>query len=176
VDKAEELNVPVRRSKLLRTGVNIHQFIVADPSVCEVIRFTPREMAIVGKCKGATHVTFSFEDTGTPPVTYLVRVAPDPDTQGQCQAIEKCLAELFPDCHIQLVLAGERLLIQGQPRTVAEGAQILETARSLIFDNGAPQEDGTIRADCQSGADRRISSLEVVNMLRITEAPRVAKP
>ncbi|REK29961.1 MAG: hypothetical protein DWQ42_03430, partial [Planctomycetota bacterium] len=76
-----ELVVTRRRSKILRSENDLYRVAVVDPNICDVIQFTPREVSIIGKSQGATSVTFWFADGNEEPVTYLVRVIPDPEVQ-----------------------------------------------------------------------------------------------
>ena len=52
----------LRRSKLLRSKIDISRSAVVDPTVCDVVQFSPREVSIIGKSQGATNVTFWFQD------------------------------------------------------------------------------------------------------------------
>ncbi|MEN6497402.1 MAG: pilus assembly protein N-terminal domain-containing protein, partial [Thermoguttaceae bacterium] len=100
IEESGEMTVMLRRSKLLRTRVDIYRTAVVDPSICDVVQFTPREVSIIGKGQGATHITFWFDDLGFRPITYLVRVVPDPEVQKrreeQYGLMAERLAELFP--------------------------------------------------------------------------------
>ena len=181
IDRAEGFNVALRRSKLLRTEVDIDRSVVADPTVCHLVPLTPREISVVGKRIGATHVTFSFAGNAQRPVTYLVRVTPDPDEQHQREqqraAMERHLGDLFPQSQVRLAVAGDLWLVKGQARDANECAQILEAARVLVA--------GGFRANGPEGtADqgphgtppgheenpRRVPPIQVVNMLRIASA------
>ena len=69
-----ELVVTTGRSKLLRTKADIYRTHVDDPTVCDVVQFTPRSLSVVGKQAGTTGVTVWLRDSGHKPVQLLVRV------------------------------------------------------------------------------------------------------
>src|SRR5690606_23055729 len=101
IPQSGQLEVNVGRSLLLRTRNDMYRTAVVDPRVCEVVQFTPREVSIIGKGVGATHVTFWFRDGDGVPVTYLVKVAPDPVARQRIEQeyflLENLVAKLFPD-------------------------------------------------------------------------------
>ncbi|MCA9102937.1 MAG: pilus assembly protein N-terminal domain-containing protein [Planctomycetales bacterium] len=133
IDDSGELKVMLHRSKLLRTKVDIYRTAVVDPRVCNVVQFTPREISVIGVAQGATHVTFWFEDGQHEPLTYLVRVEPDPDVQKrreeQYRVLEDMLAELFPNSKVELLPVSDKLLVKGQARDAEEAAQIMAIIR-----------------------------------------------
>jgi Flp pilus assembly secretin CpaC len=181
IDQAEGFSVALRRSKLLRTEVDIDRSVVADPTVCHLVPLTPREVSVVGKRTGATHVTFSFADGGQPPVTYLVRVTPDPDEQHEREqqraAMERHLADLFPQSQVRLAVAGDLWLVTGQARDATECARILEAARVFVAgglraSGPEPAADEGRPGDLpgREESPRRLPPIQVVNMLRIASA------
>ncbi len=52
-----ELEVPLRRSKILRVKQNIFRAAVADPTVVDFVAFGRREIEFIGKQTGSTTVT-----------------------------------------------------------------------------------------------------------------------
>ncbi len=129
----EEMKVFLRRSKLLRTKVDIYRVSVVEPSICDVVQYTPREISIVGKSQGATDVTFWFADERHEPLTFLVRVVPDPEVQErreeQYAILEDVLAELFPESKVKLIPVADKLIVRGQARCAEEAAQIMTVIR-----------------------------------------------
>ena len=178
IDHADELTVVLRRSKLLRTKVDVYRTAVVDPSVCDVVQFTPREISIIGKGQGATHVTFWFEDGMHRPVTYLVRVTPDPETQErreeQYGILEKDLAELFPDSKVHLLIVADKLIVKGQAKDAAEAAQILSVIRGQMVVGRGLLEGRAANPLGQENTTRAMPATEVINMLRIPGVQQVA--
>src|SRR4029079_14439772 len=60
IQQTGEFAVQVHRSKLLRTVKDIYRTAVVDDAVLEIVQFTPREISLIGRSQGTTHVTFWF--------------------------------------------------------------------------------------------------------------------
>ena len=178
VDHSSELTVVLRRSKLLRTKVDVYRTAVVDPSVCDVVQFTPREISLVGKGQGATHVTFWFEDDTYRPVTYLVRVTPDPEVQErreeQFGILEEHLTGLFPDSKVHLIAVADKLIVKGQAKDAAEAAQILAVIRGQMVSGRGVVEGRAADPMGQENPTRSLPATQVINMLRIPGVQQVA--
>ncbi|MFP6610732.1 MAG: pilus assembly protein N-terminal domain-containing protein [Pirellulales bacterium] len=174
-----ELNVTMRRSKVLRCKENVFRLAVADDRVCDVVQFTPREVSIVGRAVGATDVTFWFVGEDQRPVTYLVRVTPDPELQKtrehEYQILEQVLAEQFPDSKVYLVPVADKLIVKGQARDAEEASQILSIIRSEAADYTS--RFGRIVAGPAASpipGGGATGNAMVINMLRIPGVQQVA--
>ncbi|MCG8586748.1 MAG: pilus assembly protein N-terminal domain-containing protein, partial [Pirellulales bacterium] len=185
LESTRNLDVTVRRSKLIRTRFDIYRAAVVDTSICDVVQFTPREVSIIGRGQGATNVTFWFEDGKHKPVTYLVRVVPDPEVQQrreeQYTVLEDVLAELFPDSKVHLIPVSDKLIVKGQAKGAAEAAQILAIIRgqtgvtSRDGRSGNSVIDGTASDPIVTEAtERRLPVSQVINMLRVPGVQQVA--
>ncbi|MFP6656931.1 MAG: pilus assembly protein N-terminal domain-containing protein, partial [Pirellulales bacterium] len=147
--------------------------------VCDVVQFTPREVSIVGRAVGATDVTFWFVGEDQRPVTYLVRVTPDPELQKtrehEYQILEQVLAEQFPDSKVYLVPVADKLIVKGQARDAEEASQILSIIRSEAADYTS--RFGRIvagRAASPIPGGGATGNAMVINMLRIPGVQQVA--
>ncbi|REJ92755.1 MAG: type II and III secretion system protein [Planctomycetota bacterium] len=184
-----ELVVTRRRNKILRSENDLYRVAVVDPNICDVIQFTPREVSIIGKSQGATSVTFWFADGNEEPVTYLVRVIPDPEVQiereRQYQILEEIIAELFPDSKVQLLPVADKLIVRGQAKGAEEAAQILAVIRGQAvygngFGAGGRGAGGNVvdgqAADPLSEEETGggLPAANVINMLRIPGVQQVA--
>lgn len=140
IPQTGQLEVNVGRSLLLRTKSDIYRTAVVDPRVCEVVQFTPREVSIIGKGTGATHLTFWFRDGDGTPVTYLVKVAPDPVARQRLEQeyflLESLVAKLFPDSKVYLMQVADKLIVRGQAKDIEEAAQIMTVIRGQNSRNG----------------------------------------
>jgi len=179
IEQSGEMTVVVRRSKLLRTKVDIFRTAVVDPSVCDVVQFTPREVSIIGKGQGATHVTFWFEGEDARPLTYLVRVIPDPEIHEEraqeYALLQRHLAELFPNSKVELVLVADKLIVRGQARDAAEAAQILAIIRGqVVAAPGLLVEGRASSPVSREATNRTLEGPQVINMLRIPGVQQVA--
>jgi len=138
LDQVQDLSVIMRRSTLMRSKVDISRSAVVDPSICDVIQFSPREVSIIGKSQGATNVTFWFHDPALLPRTFLVKVTPDPEVkklkEQRFGMFEQIIAQLFPNSKVKLIPVGDKLMVTGQARDAAEAAQIMALIRGEATD------------------------------------------
>ena len=182
IDHTRDLEVTLRRSKLLRTKVDVYRTAVVDQRVCNVVQYTPREVSIIGNALGATHVTFWFEDDSRRPVTYLVKVVPDPEVsqrrERQYQIFEDIINELFPDSKVHLVPVADKLLVKGEAKDAEEATQILAIIRgNAVYGRGGMAgpwgagggvADGIAAEPIVGQQDAaRVPATQVINMLRI---------
>lgn len=178
IEESGELTVVVRRSKLLRTKVDVYRTAVVDSAICDVVQFTPREISILGKSQGATHVTFWFQDERYRPVTYLVRVTPDPEVEKtqteRYELLESHLAKLFPESKVDLIVVGDKLVVKGQARDAAEAAQIMAVIRGELVRARGVTEGRAADPVGQEAAGQTLPAIQVINMLRIPGPPQVA--
>lgn len=183
-EESEELSVITRRSVLLRTKHNLLRTAIVDPSVCDVVQFTPREISIIGRSLGATHVTFWFEDGTFEPVTFLVRTKPDPSMfdrrEEEYKVLERQLAVMFPNSKVTLTLLANKLIIRGQARSSEEAAEILRIIRSDAKGRGLNGSgygyDAGVAAN-MVGVEEGLNAkgeLVIVNQLRIPGVHQVA--
>jgi pilus assembly protein CpaC len=180
IDHTRDIEVTLRRSKLLRTKVDIYRTAVVDQRVCNVVQYTPREVSIIGNALGATHVTFWFEDETRRPVTYLVKVVPDPEVsqrrERQYQIFEDIINELFPDSKVHLVPVADKLLVKGEAKDAEEATQILAIIRGNavygrgggLWGGGGGVADGIAAEPLVGQQDAsRVPATQVINMLRV---------
>ncbi len=181
----DEMKVILRRSKLMRTKVDLYRVSVVDPAICDVVQYTPREIAVVGKAQGATDVTFWFADDRHEPLTYLVRVVPDPEVQErreeQYGILEDVLAELFPESKVKLVPVADKLIVKGQARDAEEAAQIMAIIRGqgVYPRQGEGYGYGLVQGPAanplaQEEGARGLPASQVINMLQIPGVQQVA--
>ncbi len=72
-----ELVLQVGGKRTVSAGHDVLRATSVDPAVCEAGRSAPREVTIVGKAPGATHVTVWSQDPAERPVSFAVRVVKD---------------------------------------------------------------------------------------------------
>jgi len=69
------MRVLVGRHKVMRGRSNVYRTFVADPEVCEIVQYSPRDLSINGLAGGTTEVTFWLRGQSKP-VKYRVDVHP----------------------------------------------------------------------------------------------------
>lgn len=197
IQQTGEFSVQVHRSKLLRTAKDIYRTAVVDDAVLEIVQFTPREISLIGRSQGTTHVTFWFDDPATQPVTYLVTVEPDAGQvkidEEKYQLLEDMINEMFPDSKIHMQLIANKLVVRGQARDSEEAFQIMTLIRAQGMGMGGGGMGGGIGGmgggfgfgginegqaadplqDNATGAARR-TNYQIINMLRVPGVQQVA--
>jgi pilus assembly protein CpaC len=193
IGESGTVTVRVRRSLLMRTKVDIYRTAVVDEGICDIVQFTPREISLIGRAQGTTHITFWFDDPATPPLTYLVKVEPDPtiikNIEDKFQMLEDLVNEQFPDSKIKLVVLADKLLLKGQAKDSEEAAQILTIVRTQGQSLGAYSGNAGLGGWAGGVADSAATGVipaaaagvlanqptyQIVNMLRVPGVQQVA--
>ncbi|MCR5165402.1 MAG: pilus assembly protein N-terminal domain-containing protein [Thermoguttaceae bacterium] len=175
--ESEELKVITNRSLVLRTRYNLYRTAVVDPSVCDIIQFNPRELSIIGRAVGSTHVTFWFEDGTYKPVTFTVNTLPDPSIRDrraeQFKLLEQQIAKLFPNSKITFILLANKLIIRGQARSAEEASEILRIVKEDMNQNDGQYSNQAVSLDEETGLPMQ-RGLIVINQMRIPGIQTVA--
>ncbi len=132
----EELEIIQQRSQLVVTRSNVTRVAIADPSILEIVQYSPKEFAIVGLGMGSTTLTLWFENHPEP-LIYTVKTIRDPNLDYQRKLdygkLEKRLALLYPNSKVYLIPMSRKILVRGQARDANEAAHILATIRGEII-------------------------------------------
>lgn len=177
-----ELEVVMRRSKLIRTKQDVFRIAVADESILEVVQFSPREIEIIGNETGTTTLTLWFgnqRESGEV-LSYLVTVTRDTAVDDQRRTeyaeLERMLNSLFPNSKIRLIPVADKLIVRGQARDAEEATQIMSIIRGEAIDqdggligpgvNGALISQGVAAAPFPDASDLPASN--VISMLEVT--------
>lgn len=135
-DIQEEMEIIHRRSQLVVARAPIARLAIADPTVVDVVQYSPNEIGIIGMNFGTTTLTMWF-DNSRDPLIYLVEVIPDPSFEDRLRndfgKLEKQLRILFPNSKVFLVPLQQRLIVKGQARDAEEAARILQIVRSAYY-------------------------------------------
>jgi pilus assembly protein CpaC len=135
-DIQEEMEIIHRRSQLIVARAPIARIAVADPSVVDIVQYSPSEIGIIGMSLGTTTLTMWF-DNSRDPLIYLVEVIRDPTFEDRLRndfgKLEKQLRILFPNSKVFLIPLQQRLIVKGQARDAEEAARILQIVRSSYY-------------------------------------------
>ncbi|MDA0920248.1 MAG: pilus assembly protein N-terminal domain-containing protein [Planctomycetota bacterium] len=135
-DIQEEMEIIHRRSQLMVARAPIARIAIADPSVVDVVQYSPNEIGIIGMNLGTTTLTLWF-DNSRDPLIYLVEVIPDPTFEDRLRndfgKLEKQLRILFPNSKVFLIPLQQRLIVKGQARDAEEADRILQIVRAAYF-------------------------------------------
>ncbi len=149
-----KLKVVHHHSQLIRTraGKKVRRSFISDPSIAELVQYTPTEFGIVGLERGKTDVILWF-DQDEQPMIYEVETVEDPNVEEQKRIdygkLERKLAVLFPNSKVYLIPFSYKLVVKGQARDAEEAAQILQLVRGEVVN-----QDGSLGGRQPGQADR----------------------
>jgi pilus assembly protein CpaC len=175
----EELEVVHRRSQFIVTRSRLVKWAVADPTVIDVVQYSPTEISVIGLELGVTNLLLWFE--GDPdPLIYKLTVIRDPDIEDQKRIdygrLERKLAILFPNSKVYLIPMSSKIIVKGQAHDAEEAARILQIVRGEVINQegqlAGPQPTGPIApvVDPFLGNDAfglDLASSYIVNMLEV---------
>ncbi|MFN0197553.1 MAG: type II and III secretion system protein family protein [Planctomycetaceae bacterium] len=179
-----ELQVTLRRSKILKMKQDIFRVAVADPGVIEFVAFGSREVEVIGRSTGTTSMTLWL---GTPEqariINLTVNVLKDDSVEDRRRLeygeLQRMINSMFPNSKIQLIPIADKVIVRGEARDEQESVQIM----SLLSQNsggGGGLQGGSggnlvsqgIVADPFPDATQLPSST-LINMLRVPGVKQV---
>ncbi len=185
VDPKVTLDLALGRGRLIILKENPKRVQVVDENIAQYNLVSPKEITIIGKKIGTTNLNIWFADPKEPGkeriISYLVRVAPDPDAKDRLERMYKALEEeinkAFPDSIVHLQLVGDKVMVTGQARDIVEATNILRIIRA----HSPTDENSRLAADRlesllktgyygrQQGIDhlRQLEGSNIINLLRI---------
>jgi pilus assembly protein CpaC len=132
---SENLDVVQHHSQLLIAKSNIVRTAVADPSIVDVVQYSPSELSIIGLEQGSTTLTLWF-DNSRQPLIYQVNTLRDPSVEERRRLdfskLERKLAILFPNSKVILIPFSGKLVVKGQAHDSEEAAKILQIIRGEV--------------------------------------------
>ena len=129
-----ELEITYRRSKLVRTKLDIVRAAVADPSIIEIVPYGTREVELIGKGTGSTTLTIWLGNAQqTRILSLLVTVVHDTGVDDRRRMeygeLQQMINEFFPNSKIQLIPVADKLIVRGEARDAEEATQIMSILR-----------------------------------------------
>ena len=132
----DDLEVIERRHQLMVMRTNISRISIGDQSIVDVVQYSPKEIALVGLARGATSLTFWFENEADP-VIYTVKTIRDPNADNQRKLdygrLERKLAQMYPNSKVYLIPMQQKIVVRGQARDSEEAAHILNIIRGEVI-------------------------------------------
>jgi pilus assembly protein CpaC len=139
VDPEKTLDLVLNRNRVLLLKQNPTRVQVTDETTASITVVSPRELSITGRKVGTTIVNLWFTDPNNPMakpdiLSYLVRVIPDPEAKERLERVYEALTleinKAFPDSAIKLRLVGDKLVVGGNAKDMADAFQILRVVRA----------------------------------------------
>lgn len=129
-----ELDVTLRRSKIVRTKMDIIRMAVADPQTVEIVAYGTREVEVIGKQTGSTSLTLWLgNEQQTRVLSVLINVNHDSSVDDRRRLeygeLQVMVNEMFPDSKIQLIPVADKLIVRGEARDIEEQTRIMSIVR-----------------------------------------------
>lgn len=177
-----ELQVSLKRSKILRMKQDIYRTAIADPNVLDFVAFGNREVELIGKQTGTTTVTLWTGTEQNPRVlSMLVTVTRDESIDDHKRIefgeLNAQINEMFPNSRIQLIPIADKVIVRGEAMDELEASKIVSIvtqqgglgaagagARANIYSAGsAARQEGTPQ-------EQRI---QIINLIRVPGVKQV---
>lgn len=176
-DVTAQMKVIQRRSQLVITKGEVVRTAVADPTIADIVPYSPTEFGVLGLELGSTTLMIWLKDNPDP-LIYLVETIRDPSLEDRQRVdygrLEQKLTVLFPNSKVYLIPLSTKIIVKGQARDSEEAARILSIVRGeVINQNGSlagPQRTAAAFAfdpttSYFNSAD--LASSFIVNMLEV---------
>jgi Flp pilus assembly secretin CpaC len=168
------LEILFRRSKLIRTKMDITRIAVSDSTIVDVATFGTREFELIGRQTGTTSLRLWLGDEQQPrTLGLLVTVVKDSATEDrrrrECSELQGMTSRLFPNCKIQLIPVADKLIVLGVARNPQEATRIME----LIRQEGSLGSPGSSNGVRQASATDSKPGRILINLLEVTSEQQV---
>jgi pilus assembly protein CpaC len=143
VDPKETITLFKGRTRLWNLEKVPKRVQIGDDKIVDYTMITPKQISLLGLEYGNTVLNLWFADPADKAreisIGVLIRVVPDPEEKARLEVRYQKLAEeinkKFPDSRVTLGLLGEKLVVDGQAKDIADAQNILRIVR-----NAAPRE------------------------------------
>jgi pilus assembly protein CpaC len=138
VDPQMTLDLVVGRTRLMLLQETPARIQIAEESLAGYTLLSSKELSLLGKQVGVTVLTLWFGDAQNEKkqeiLTYHVRIVPDPEGKERLERVYCALADqinhAFVDSVIGLHLVGDKLVVSGHCKDIAQASQILKIVRA----------------------------------------------
>ena len=135
---ANTLTLICGHSEILKLKDVPKRIQVADDAIANYQLLSPLELSLMPRCLGSTVLNLWFADaqdkTKERVLSYYIRVLPPGDWKEHIDAVYRELETeinlAFPDSRVMLRLCGDKLLVCGQAKDIAEATHILDIVRA----------------------------------------------
>ncbi len=160
IDAEATLELCCGRTRLMILKDTPKRIQIADETIAGYSLISPREVSLLGRTVGVTVLTMWFtcaqDHSREEVLTYHVSVLPDPEFKKRLEGVYKALADeincAFPDSVVHIQLVGDKLVLSGCAKDIAEATQILRIVRANAPD---PRHGLTGRAVAHIPVDRQ---------------------
>lgn len=141
IDPRSTLDLIQHRPRLLKLKENPTRTQIGDPKIAQLEVIGQKQISVLGNEVGSTVLNLWFKDGEEKEqiISYLLRVVPDPEQKARLEGAYKALAQeinhAFPDSHVCLTLVGDKVVISGQAKDIAQSTQIMQIVQANTQQN-----------------------------------------
>jgi Flp pilus assembly secretin CpaC len=121
-----------RQMAIIRTTAEIERTEVIDADIAEVTKYAANELLLKAKGPGQTHVRLWLKGREQS-TNYLVTVVSSAEAsqrvEDQCSKLRQAVRDAYPHLEIELVSAGDRIIVSGSVNTHHEALAVLSLLR-----------------------------------------------
>ncbi len=155
---AEDFVIPLNRSRLISTGPEIGEAMIANPQIADIHVHGPHRISVIGIGRGQTTLRI-MDKNGNVIKSVPISVTYD------LPAIRKAMREFLPYENVGVELIGTKLTLTGQVSSATAVDRALEIASQFV------DKDDTAAGAAGGNADPRRAAL--VNLLQVTSGQQV---
>ncbi len=159
---ANSFYVPINRSELMTSNVDMGEVIIADPEVADIYVHGKRQISIIGKSLGITTVRL-FDEDGK-----LIRSA-DVQVTYDLPAIRKALKEFLPYERVGVEMVNTKIALTGQVSSAAAAATAVDIASQFV----KPRVDPVRETNRNINTPLPNEDNEVMNLMSIISGQQV---
>jgi pilus assembly protein CpaC len=153
--------VPLNRSELFTTSVDMGEVIVTDPEVANIVVHGKRRVSVIGKQIGQTTLR-AFDAKHN-----LIR-SMDVSVTYDLPAVRRALREFLPNEHIGVSMVNTRIALVGEVSGAEPAARAMEIAEQFV--HGKLSDD---KVDSRKKADGVSEQSPIINLMKIRSGQQV---
>ena len=153
--------VPLNRSELFTTNVDMGEVIVTDPEVANIVVHGKRRISVIGKQIGQTTLR-AFDAKHN-----LIR-SMDVSVTYDLPAVRRALREFLPNEHIGVSMVNTRIALIGEISGAEPAARAIEIAEQFV--HGKLSDE---KADSRKKVDGANEQSPIINLMKIRSGQQV---
>ncbi|MWV12624.1 type II and III secretion system protein family protein [Pseudomonas sp. R-28-1W-6] len=160
-DSVSEVQVPIYKSRILRTQRPVKRVSVGNPEIADILITSPNQLYLLGRSLGSTNVL--LWDGGNKLIDSL-----DLEVVHDLGGLKGKLHQLLPNETIEVFSAQGGLVLRGQVSSAAAMDTAVKVAKTY-----AAQTSSIVQGEGEAAEARPTESLEVINLLTVGGSQQV---
>ncbi len=164
---AEDFVIPLNRSRLISTGPEIGEAMIANPEIADIHVHGPNRLSVIGVGRGETTLRIIAKD-GTVIKSIPISVTYD------LPAIRRALRNFLPQENIGVELVNTNVALVGEVSSAAAVDRALDIVTQFLEEDSAPAGNGGTPRDTIVNLLKVVSGQQVMLRVRVAEINRTA--